>query len=136
MMRLPLVAVHRSAEHASPPARAMLDFLAQSAGQECAVRPHPAREARCCCAKQPDYYLFHEHLEDGQQPLYFHEFAERVPGRTCSTSARPIRRRWDLELPGGREKALSRLSNNLMQAEQYMDFLRNRTFRAEPAGKA
>jgi methyltransferase-like protein len=78
----------------------------------------------------PDHYLYHEHLEDHCEPFYFHEFVERA-------------RRLDLEYlaeatlgsmaPSNfgpvAERALSAIATNLIELEQFMDFLGNRTFR-------
>jgi SAM-dependent methyltransferase len=83
------------------------------------------RLARC-----GDSYLFHEHLEEVNEPIYFHEFAGRA-------AAWGLRYLGEAELgtmllrgyPPRVEAALRRMAPDLAQMEQYLDFLHNRTFR-------
>ena len=110
-------------------AKAMLGFLAHSAGQDSSYGRILNAELDLL-AKLPDYYLFHEHLEPNNRPLYFHEFAERVEaaGLQYLGDADPPTM-GHFNFPEEVQQILARLSNNVVQAEQYMDFLRNRTFR-------
>lgn len=78
-----------------------------------------------------DSYLHHEHLEENNQPLYFHEFAQRLGvnglqflgeaefSTMVSTNFAP-------EIG----ETLRRLgTHDILQMEQYMDFVRGRYFR-------
>jgi methyltransferase-like protein/2-polyprenyl-3-methyl-5-hydroxy-6-metoxy-1,4-benzoquinol methylase len=78
-----------------------------------------------------DYYLHHEHLEENNHPLYFHEFARRLTvnglqylgeadfSTMISTNFAP-------EVA----KTLNELgAHDIVQMEQYMDFVRCRYFR-------
>jgi methyltransferase-like protein/SAM-dependent methyltransferase len=77
-----------------------------------------------------DSYLLHEHMEDINQPVLFHEFVARA-------EAHGLRYLGEAQLgamaagnfPPAIEKALRELADDVMQLEQYMDFLRNRSFR-------
>jgi methyltransferase-like protein len=77
-----------------------------------------------------DAYLFHEHLEEVNEPLYFHQFAERA-------AAHGLRYLGEADLtvmapgnfPPEVASVLQVLSADLIHLEQYMDFLRNRMFR-------
>lgn len=76
-----------------------------------------------------DSYIFHEHLEEVNDPLYFHQFAERA-------GAADLQYLWELDasvlagsLPEAEMHVLDQLSNDLIRREQYFDFIRNRTFR-------
>jgi methyltransferase-like protein len=75
-------------------------------------------------------YLFHEHLEDVNEPIYFHQFAERAQAKGLQYLAEA-----DLSVmvPGNYppeiENVLQMLAQDLIHMEQYMDFLRNRMFR-------
>src|SRR4029453_2714851 len=78
----------------------------------------------------PDSYLFHEHLEVDNRPVYFHEFVARAAGHGLRyvgeaqpTTVLPG------EFPPDVEATLRRMANDEVQFEQYLDFLRNRTFR-------
>jgi methyltransferase-like protein/2-polyprenyl-3-methyl-5-hydroxy-6-metoxy-1,4-benzoquinol methylase len=126
--------VYHSSGFSDPPtriaaAKAMLGFLAHSAGHESPYGRILNAELELL-AKLPDYYLFHEHLEPDNRPLYFHEFAERVAGANLQYlgDADPPTM-GHFNFPDEVQQVLSKLSNNVVQAEQYMDFLRNRTFR-------
>ena len=77
-----------------------------------------------------DYYLFHDHLEEVNVPLYFYQFAEQAANHglqylgeadfsTMLTSG----------FPKDLSEVLKRISPNIVNTEQYMDFVRNRYFR-------
>jgi len=75
-----------------------------------------------------DHYLFHEHLEDTNQPCYFHEFAgcAAAHGLLCFSEARDV----DIvNLPPVAAQTLERWAANPIARQQYVDFLCNRTFR-------
>jgi methyltransferase-like protein/SAM-dependent methyltransferase len=78
----------------------------------------------------PDTYLLHEHLEEFNEPLYFHQFAGRAGKHglqylgEAQVSAM-VASRFGAEV----EKTLRAISPDLLHMEQYMDFLRNRMFR-------
>jgi methyltransferase-like protein/SAM-dependent methyltransferase len=111
-------------------ARALLDFLAESAGPDGALYPALLKNELEAVRHQADHYLYHEHLEEVNEPLYFHEFVERagahglrylgearVGTMTTSNFAPDV------------DKALKLLATDQIATEQYMDFLRNRAFR-------
>ena len=77
-----------------------------------------------------DYYLLHEYLEEYNQPIYFHQFIERVQQHglqylgeadfgVMSTAG----------FPESAQAMLRAVSANRVEMEQYQDFLRNRMFR-------
>ena len=62
-------------------ARSIVSFMAKaSAGLDSNLSRILAEEAEDL-TEAADYYLFHEHLEDYNQPLYFHEFVGAGPRR-------------------------------------------------------
>jgi len=78
----------------------------------------------------PDTYLLHEHLEEFNEPLYFHQFAARAAakglqylGEAQVSAMMPSRFGPEIE------KTLRAIAPDLLHMEQYMDFLRNRMFR-------
>ena len=78
----------------------------------------------------PDTYLLHEHLEEFNEPLYFHQFVQRVADHGLQYLAEAqinsmMVGRYGPEI----EKTLRGFSGGLLDIEQYMDFLRNRMFR-------
>ena len=75
-------------------ARAFLDFLAAAVNRPDSPFGSHLREEAELLRNAPDSYLFHEHLEADNRPLYFHEFVARAArARACATSARRSRRR-------------------------------------------
>jgi methyltransferase-like protein len=77
-----------------------------------------------------DTYFRHDSLAEINEPVYFHEFIERAeahglqylaeaefPSMLASNHAAPV------------AEALNRLGRDIIETEQYMDFVRNRMFR-------
>jgi methyltransferase-like protein/2-polyprenyl-3-methyl-5-hydroxy-6-metoxy-1,4-benzoquinol methylase len=77
-----------------------------------------------------DTYFRHDSLAEINEPVYFHEFIERAeahglqylaeaefPSMLASNYAAPV------------AEALNRLGRDIIEMEQYMDFVRNRMFR-------
>jgi methyltransferase-like protein len=111
-------------------ARAFLAFLVASARFPKSAFAAYLKEEAALLQETPDSYLFHEHLEEVNRPLYFHEFVERLAphglqylGEALPTAIRPG------EFPPEVEETVRRLAADVVQFEQYLDFLRNRTFR-------
>ncbi len=78
-----------------------------------------------------DYYLHHEHLEENNQPLYFHEFARKlaVNGLQYLGDAE-FSTMVSSNFSGEVAKTLHELgAHDIIQMEQYMDFVRCRYFR-------
>lgn len=109
--------------------RRLLDYLARNAadvrGAYAALLEHELTLLR----KQSDAYLFHEHLEATNEPLYFHQFVERVEaaGLAYLGEASPGETRRTLfpELADD----VGRGAPAAVQVEQYRDFVINRSFR-------
>jgi len=78
-----------------------------------------------------DYYLHHEHLEENNQPLYFHDFASRL-------AVNGLQYLGDADFstmvstnfsPAVAKKLHEIGAHDIVQMEQYMDFVRCRYFR-------
>jgi SAM-dependent methyltransferase/methyltransferase-like protein len=111
-------------------ARGLLDFLVSSVSMEQNPYGQFLRSELEQLRRADDAYLFHDHLEEHNSPVYFHQFVERAAGHglryladvdLCTMEFR--------NLPPQVGQVLGRVSGDLIQLEQYMDFLRNRTFR-------
>ena len=112
-------------------ARALLDFLLQAVGDVPANPYSTLLKMETDILKQSeDWYLYHEHLEENNSPIYFHQFVERAQAHGLKFLGESIVRQM---VPGNYppevEQVLQRLSNDIVHMEQYMDFLRNRMFR-------
>ncbi len=111
-------------------ARALLKFMSDSVPQQDNPHGMVLKRELDLLNRQADSYLFHEHLEEQNRPLYFHQFAEW---------AREHQLRYLGEADFGTmlargfsentRQTLDRISDDIVRKEQYMDFLRNRPFR-------
>lgn len=77
-----------------------------------------------------DSYVYHEELETVNDPIYFHEFAAWAVGHglqyLCEANFSDI---FLNDFPPQTSSDLLKMAHDLIELEQYMDFLRNRTFR-------
>ncbi|HND53847.1 MAG TPA: class I SAM-dependent methyltransferase [Pirellulaceae bacterium] len=109
-------------------ARALLDFLVKTAdGRTEAYRQMLKEEAELIRVRE-DSYLFHEHLEEHNQAFYLHEFvaqAERAGLQYLGDSE------FSSMLAGEFGPEVTELLEDapLVVHEQYLDFLRSRSFR-------
>lgn len=111
-------------------ARALLDFLigAGPAGDE-TYYALLNRELGIIKNRQ-DSYLFHEHLEDVNEPSFFHQFIERAEAHALrylceSQFSEMVAANYGQHV----DETLRKLNAGLIHTEQYLDFLCNRTFR-------
>ena len=113
-----------------PQARGLLDFLAQSVPTENNPYGILLKQELEMLRRQPDSYLFHEHLEDVNEPLYFHQFVERAAAHRLQYLGEAD---FSIMLASNFApqvaETLRRVAPDIIRMEQYMDFLRNRTFR-------
>jgi methyltransferase-like protein/SAM-dependent methyltransferase len=110
-------------------ARAVLRFLIDAVDAPDTVWGGLLQVEADLLAGASDTYVYHEHLEDVNQPLYFHQFVERAATRGLQyvAEARPVPLTQNLS-PRAAE-TLHEMAGDLIQGEQYLDFVRNRTFR-------
>jgi methyltransferase-like protein/cyclopropane fatty-acyl-phospholipid synthase-like methyltransferase len=111
-------------------ARAVLDFLAQSVPTENNAYGIVLKAELEMLRKQNDSYLAHEHLEDVNAPVYFHEFAERALARGLQfLGEAEFSTMLASNLPQQVSETLRKIAPDIVRMEQYMDFVRNRPFR-------
>jgi methyltransferase-like protein/SAM-dependent methyltransferase len=75
-----------------------------------------------------DYYLFHEFLEEHNEPLTFREFAARAQAAGLQYMGSASSNQWVQFLADDVKKALSQIPDRISR-EQYLDYLSNQTFR-------
>jgi len=110
-------------------ARALAAFLALSAPAENPYATAFKTELEVL-RKFSDWYLFHEHLEDCNDPVYFHQFADRAAQHGLQYLAEAdFGMMQATAFPREVGEALGRISDGLVKTEQLMDVLRNRQFR-------
>jgi SAM-dependent methyltransferase len=112
-------------------ARALVDFLARAVEHQSSPHALLLKRELAILSRTGDDYVYHEHLEDQNQPIYFHEFAERLEHHglqfLCESDVHTMLPR---ELSAEVGETLQRVSPDLLRMEQYLDFVRNRQFRA------
>jgi methyltransferase-like protein/2-polyprenyl-3-methyl-5-hydroxy-6-metoxy-1,4-benzoquinol methylase len=110
-------------------ARALLDFLAGNAAQNTPFGVHMKTEAELLRSHE-DAYLYHEYLETVNDPIYFFQFIERAEAEGLQyLGETEMAAMWSGHIPPDVSSTLERITSDLIQMEQYVDFLRNRTFR-------
>ena len=75
-------------------------------------------------------YIYHEYLEDVNRPVYFQDFAARIRSHGLEYVTEAIYANTSaFGFPPVVGEIMSNLGDDVVQVEQYMDFLRNRRFR-------
>jgi methyltransferase-like protein/SAM-dependent methyltransferase len=111
-------------------ARGLLGFLLKSMPSHDGGYSALIRQELVVLAQTPDTYLLHEHLEEFNEPLYFHQFIERAGGRQLQyLGEAQVSMMMPSRFGAETETTLRQISPDLLHMEQYMDFLRNRMFR-------
>jgi methyltransferase-like protein/protein-L-isoaspartate O-methyltransferase len=111
-------------------ARATLDLLADAVPDHESAYGRLLRLAAEHIRQKPDYYVLHEYLEDTNEALYFEEFIDRATSaglRYLGDS--DVRTMLSTGLKSEIEATLNRIAPGLMRREQFLDFLRSRSFR-------
>ncbi len=110
-------------------ARAMLEFLIESVGDAKSAYGGLLQLESDAIARASDTYVYHEHLEEVNHPLYFHQFAERAAAHGLQYVAEALPTLLSGNLSPRVQETLEHVSGDVIQGEQYLDFVRSRTFR-------
>ncbi|MEP6943753.1 MAG: class I SAM-dependent methyltransferase [Betaproteobacteria bacterium] len=111
-------------------ARAVLDFLAESMQSDKSAYGSSLRDEATRLRQQPDFYIFHDHLEEVNEAFYFHKFMERATAHGLRyLGESEIKLMLTHDLAPNVVAMLSRVAPDLLQREQFLDFLRNQMFR-------
>ena len=113
-------------------ARAMLDFLADSVQGDASASAYgnTLRAEAEHTRKQRDDYILHEHLEVVNLPEYFYQFIERAAQHGLSyLGEADFSKMLGTEFSPQVLETLARIAPDVLRREQFMDFLRARTFR-------
>ena len=111
-------------------ARALLSFIVDSTEGQDTPYAKILKGELDLLGKHPDSYLFHEHLEENNRPMFFYEFMEMASKNELqflgeSSLASMI----TSNLPAKAAEALTKLTNDVHHRSQYTDFVTNRMFR-------
>jgi methyltransferase-like protein/trans-aconitate methyltransferase len=110
-------------------ARALLAFLAEAAQDERSPYAQFLKSELELLRMFDDSYLYHEHLEKENNPVYFQDFVESAAAAGLGYLADSDVR---LMVTNDLHPAAKRLldaAGSLLDVEQYIDFVRNRMFR-------
>ena len=111
-------------------ARALIEYLAGASpepeGSHCRILTEELDVLRA----MDDSYVFHEHLEDVNDPVWFADLAARARAHGLQYVAEStLAATAPGALPIARVDVLSQLAADVVEFEQYFDFVRGRTFR-------
>ena len=111
-------------------ARALAEFLGAAVPADSGAYGMTLRDELHKLRSCGDSALFHEFLEDANQPVYFHEFVAHSGRHALQYLAESdVSTMLATNLPKPVAETLARMSTDLVRTEQYMDFVRNRAFR-------
>lgn len=111
--------------------RALIEFLANSVPAENNAYGILLKSELKKIDSAPAFYLHHDHLEETNDPVYFHEFITRAKKYQLQYLGEAEYDTMLLSnLPPQVVTGLQKLSSDIIQTEQYMDFVRNRLFRS------
>ncbi len=111
-------------------ARALLAFLVESTEGQSTPYSQFLKSELEMLAKHSDAYLFHDHLEENNNPMFFYKFMEMVQSKGLQfVSESSLASMITSNLPAKAAEALTKLTNDLHQRSQYTDFVTNRMFR-------
>jgi methyltransferase-like protein len=120
-------------------ARGFLDFLVEKVGTPeiatlTATDPNAyaasLRFEQNLLRQYVDSYFFHEHLEEVNEPLYFYEFMERARAHGLQyVSEGDFVSAQIANYPQVIAEAVKGMAGDIIEIQQYLDFLCNRTFR-------
>jgi methyltransferase-like protein/SAM-dependent methyltransferase len=111
-------------------ARGLLDFLSKWVPEQDDPYGLLLKKTTEGLRGKSDNYLYHDHLEEVNEPVYFHQFMERADAAGLQFLGEA-----DLGLmatdglPEELREKLAEVAPNTLMQEQYLDFLRNRSFR-------
>ncbi len=108
-------------------AKAFLTFMTQATGTESAYGRSLHEEFRTLSVSD-ESYLFHEQLEEVNEPVYFHQFADELAKHElqylCEVEQSNLRfERYPTQIA----EVLAKME--IIEREQYLDFFSRRTFR-------
>jgi methyltransferase-like protein len=110
-------------------ARLLLGFLAENAAAGQVAYSQTLKREQQKLADKWDAYILHDELSEVNEPVYFHEFAQRAAGHGLQFLAEADAPVPAQRLPPDASATLARLGGDVVAREQYQDFLTNRAFR-------
>ena len=111
-------------------ARALLAFIVESTDGQTTPYAVFLKNELEMLSKHTDNYLYHEHLEENNHPMFFYEFMEMAQAKNLQfLSESSLASMVTSNLPPKAAESLTKLTNDLYHRSQYTDFVTNRLFR-------
>jgi methyltransferase-like protein/2-polyprenyl-3-methyl-5-hydroxy-6-metoxy-1,4-benzoquinol methylase len=110
-------------------ARALLEFVSNAAPDQDGLWARLLKEEANLIRPEGDYYVYHEHLEPTNHPVYFHQFMAHAAEYGLQYLGEAGGHTNIAAFPPEVQDVLRRISPDLIHLEQYLDFLKGRTFR-------
>lgn len=110
-------------------ARAIVRFIAEASAELDSPLARYLAEETETLDEAADYYIYHEHLEQTNEPLYFWQFVERARAAGLEYLGESWHHSQFDSLPPQVQQTLQGLSSDLVELEQWLDFIHSRTFR-------
>lgn len=111
-------------------ARTLLQFLLEAQPEQDTPYKQALKSELDILKNQPDHYLLHEHLEDFNRQVYFHEFMDMAAKENLQYVGDVVLESMFTGNLSGEAAEKLRSVGNIILSEQYMDFIRNRRFRS------
>jgi methyltransferase-like protein len=110
-------------------ARAWADFMVKSIQDDSALYSHFLRDMQSLLQSSTDGYLYHDLMEEENEPLYFYQFIERARRHGLQYLGNAEFANSATNLPAEVIETVLEMTEDIIEIEQYLDFLVNRTFR-------
>ena len=111
-------------------ARRVLRFLSQTVEETGGAHATMLKAELEMLEGTSDAYLYHDHLEKVNEPIYFHQFVDRINNKKLQyLGEADLAVMFVGNFSEDTAKTLRELSTDVVQTEQYMDFARNRSYR-------
>src|SRR5207247_2451057 len=109
-------------------ARAFLKFMYEAIPDRSSLHARILKEEVDFLGEKGDYYLCHEQLEDNNIPVYFHQFMERAAAQGLQFLGETWQQGRLAHFGPEVRTTLQQLAGDIIELEQYLDFLGNRNF--------
>jgi methyltransferase-like protein/SAM-dependent methyltransferase len=110
-------------------ARELVDFLVQFESGPENYYMKMLRDQRAELLRSNDWYVCHDFLEEVNQPLYYHQFLERIAAAGLKAVADAVFSKNACAAPAPLKAALGRVSDDPERRDGYVDLLLGRRFR-------
>jgi len=111
-------------------ARGLLSFIVESTEGQNTPYAQSVKQELQMLSKHSDAYLFHDHLEVNNHPMFFYQFMDIAKEYGLQfMSESNLASMITSNLPAKAAESLSKLTNDLYHRSQYTDFVTNRMFR-------